>query len=133
LRPGATGHRRAQRRCARSVWLLRGGALSNVHFHEGVEDPLAGAAELLAHWRALATHTDPAQALREANRLRLLTACAKARRARAASTPASRPHCAARASAARHRMWFPGRLLLITENSYRHGLFNGDVGTLPAR
>lgn len=24
--------------------------------------------------------------------------------------------------------WFPGRLLLITENSYRHGLFNGDVG-----
>src|SRR5690606_31764672 len=23
---------------------------------------------------------------------------------------------------------FPGRLLLITENSYRHGLFNGDVG-----
>ncbi|HBK47126.1 MAG TPA: exodeoxyribonuclease V subunit alpha, partial [Xanthomonadaceae bacterium] len=24
--------------------------------------------------------------------------------------------------------WFQGRLLLITENSYRHGLFNGDVG-----
>jgi exodeoxyribonuclease V alpha subunit len=24
--------------------------------------------------------------------------------------------------------FFPGRLLLITENSYRHGLFNGDVG-----
>uniref|UniRef100_UPI0005BDF479 ATP-binding domain-containing protein n=1 Tax=Xanthomonas sp. SHU 308 TaxID=1591201 RepID=UPI0005BDF479 len=24
--------------------------------------------------------------------------------------------------------WFHGRLLLITENSYRHGLFNGDVG-----
>ena len=24
--------------------------------------------------------------------------------------------------------WFPGRLLLVTENSYRHGLFNGDVG-----
>ncbi len=24
--------------------------------------------------------------------------------------------------------WFNGRLLLITENSYRHGLFNGDVG-----
>ncbi|MFT4248514.1 MAG: ATP-binding domain-containing protein, partial [Pseudomonas sp.] len=24
--------------------------------------------------------------------------------------------------------WFQGRLLLVTENSYRHGLFNGDVG-----
>ena len=24
--------------------------------------------------------------------------------------------------------WYPGRLLLVTENSYRHGLFNGDVG-----
>ena len=24
--------------------------------------------------------------------------------------------------------WFPGRLLLVVENSYRHGLFNGDVG-----
>jgi exodeoxyribonuclease V alpha subunit len=28
-----------------------------------------------------------------------------------------------------HRdVYFHGRLLLITENSYRHGLFNGDVG-----
>ena len=24
--------------------------------------------------------------------------------------------------------YFHGRLLLVTENSYRHGLFNGDIG-----
>ena len=46
-----------------ALLLLRGGALSNVHFHEDAEDPLQPRPDLLAHFRALATHADPAQAL----------------------------------------------------------------------
>ncbi|GAA4857099.1 exodeoxyribonuclease V subunit alpha [Luteimonas vadosa] len=107
--------------------LLRGDTLSNVYFHEGVDDPLQARPDLLAHWRTLATETDPAQALRQANRLRLLTALregpqgARGLNARIESQLAGRRIGAPPA-------WFPGRLLLVTENSYRHQLFNGDVG-----
>ena len=107
--------------------LLRGGTLSNVHFHEGVDDPLQARPDLLAHFRTLATHTDPAQALRQANRLRLLTAL------REGAQGARGLNARIEAQLSGRRIgtppaWFPGRLLLITENSYRHGLFNGDVG-----
>ena len=107
--------------------LLRGGSLANVHFHEGVDDPLAAQPALLAHWRTLATHTDPAPALRDANRLRLLTAL------RDGAQGARGLNVRIEAALSGRRLgsppaWFPGRLLLITENSYRHGLFNGDVG-----
>ena len=107
--------------------LLRGGTLSNVHFHEGVDDPLQARPQLLDHWRALATLTDPADALARANRLRLLTAVregpqgARGLNERIAAQLSGRRIGSAPA-------WFPGRLLLITQNSYRHGLFNGDVG-----
>ena len=112
---------------AEALSLLRGGALANVHFHENVEDPLQVRPDLLAHFRALATHTDPAQALQHANRLRLLTALregpqgARGLNARIESALSGRRIGSPPA-------WFPGRLLLVTENSYRHGLFNGDVG-----
>ena len=112
---------------AEALSLLRGGALANVHFHENVEDPLQARPDLLAHFRALATHTDPAQALQHANRLRLLTALregpqgARGLNARIESALSGRRIGSPPA-------WFPGRLLLVTENSYRHGLFNGDVG-----
>lgn len=107
--------------------LLRGGTLSNVQFHEGVEDPLQARPELLAHWRTLATHANPAQALQQANRLRLLTAL------REGPQGARGLNARIEAALSGRRIgsppaWFPGRLLLITENSYRHGLFNGDVG-----
>ena len=107
--------------------LLRGGTLSNVHFHEGVDDPLQARPDLLAHFRTLATHTDPAQALRQANRLRLLTAL------REGAQGARGLNARIEAALSGRRIgtppaWFPGRLLLVTENSYRHGLFNGDVG-----
>jgi len=108
--------------------LLRGGALSNVHFHEGADDPLAARGlDLLAHFRRLAAIADPAEALAQANRLRLLTALRDGPQgARGLNT-----RIEAQLSG-RHigspPAWFPGRLLLITENSYRHGLFNGDVG-----
>jgi len=107
--------------------LLHSGELSNVHFHEGADDPLQARPDLLAHWRALATHADPAQALREANRLRLLTAL------REGAQGARGLNARIEAQLSGRRLgtppaWFPGRLLLITRNSYRHGLFNGDVG-----
>lgn len=107
--------------------LLRGGTLSNVHFHEGVDEPLQARPDLLAHFRTLATHTDPAQALRQANRLRLLTAL------REGPQGARGLNARIEAALSGRRIgtpsaWFPGRLLLVTENSYRHGLFNGDVG-----
>jgi exodeoxyribonuclease V alpha subunit len=107
--------------------LLRGNTLSSVHFHEDVDDPLQARPDLLARWRELATETDPARALRAANRLRLLTALregpqgARGLNARIESALSGRRLGTPPA-------WFPGRLLLVTENSYRHQLFNGDVG-----
>lgn len=107
--------------------LLRVGTLRNVHFHEGVDEPLHARPGLLAHWRTLATLTDPAEALRQANRLRLLTALregaqgARGLNARIEATLSGRRIGTPPA-------WFPGRLLLVTQNSYRHKLFNGDVG-----
>ena len=112
---------------AEALSLLRSGTLSNVHFHEGVDDPLQARPDLLAHFRTLAAHTDPALALRQANRLRLLTAL------REGAQGARGLNARIEAALSGRRIgtppaWFPGRLLLITENSYRHGLFNGDVG-----
>ncbi|MEQ7755291.1 exodeoxyribonuclease V subunit alpha [Xanthomonas sp. WHRI 8391] len=113
--------------------LLRSGELAGVHFHEDGEDPLTlGRDALLAHWRALAAAHDPAAALRDAARLRLLTSVragpqgARGLNARIEQLLADTGSGARRLGAA--SPWFQGRLLLITENSYRHGLFNGDVG-----
>src|SRR5690606_33195454 len=108
---------------AQALELLRSGQLSGVHFHEGLADPLQSHRDhLLAHWRALAEADTPAQALRLASRLRLLTAVRDG------------PHGARTLNARIEAMLgepgthFHGRLLLITENSYRHRLFNGDIG-----
>ncbi|QNH19267.1 exodeoxyribonuclease V subunit alpha [Xanthomonas sp. GW] len=113
--------------------LLRSGELAGVHFHEDSEDPLATRRDaLLAHWRALADAEDPAAALRDAARLRLLTAVrAGAQGARGLNARIEQLLADSGAGARRlgtASPWFHGRLLLITENSYRHGLFNGDVG-----
>src|SRR5690606_30104398 len=60
---------------AQALELLRSGQLSGVHFHEDLADPPQTHREhLLAHWRALAEAESPAEALRLASRLRLLTA-----------------------------------------------------------
>lgn len=107
--------------------LLRGAALSNVFFHENADDPLRARPQLLDHWRTLTTLVDPAEALRQANRLRLLTAL----REGAAGARGLNARIEAQLSGRRIGMppaWFPGRLLLVVENSYRHDLFNGDVG-----
>jgi exodeoxyribonuclease V alpha subunit len=95
-----------------------------VHFHEGEADPLRSQREhLLGHWRALAEAADPVLALQQAGRLRVLTALregpqgarglnSRIEQLLAGNTPG----------------YFQGRLLLVTENSYRHRLFNGDIG-----
>ncbi|KRG68476.1 exodeoxyribonuclease V subunit alpha [Pseudoxanthomonas dokdonensis] len=118
--------------CEHALSLLRGGDLSGVHFHEDVLDPLLARREsLLAHWQALADAGDPAQALAQANRLRLLTAVrdgpqgARGLNARIEELLQSGSAGHPRSGTDAH---FHGRLLLITENSYRHRLFNGDIG-----
>ncbi len=113
--------------------LLQDGALANVHLHPVDADPLQAAGlDLLPRLRALATASDPAQALRDAGRLRLLTALregpfgARGLNARIEAQLSGRRIGSPPA-------WYPGRLLLVTENSPHHGLFNGDVGIcLPA-
>ena len=105
---------------------LRAGRLRGVHFHEEANSPLASDSRnlLLAHWRALAMETEPAAALAAADRLRLLTALREG--PQGASTLNAQIEEAL--AGAQRETYFHGRLLLITENSYRHGLFNGDVG-----
>ena len=106
--------------------LLRDAALAGVHFHEGLSDPLerASRSRLLDAWRGIADAADPAEALAIGLRLRLLTALrdgpqgARVLNARIED---------ALAGMQRER-YFHGRLLLVTENSYRHQLFNGDIG-----
>lgn len=106
--------------------LLREGALKGVHYHADLPDPLTPATRetLLAPWRALASAIDPAGALAIAGRARVLTALREG--AQGAVQLNARIE---EALAGPHRSaYFHGRLLLITENSYRHGLFNGDIG-----
>lgn len=77
----------------------------------------------LPDFQAMAAAADPQAALRLSTRTRVLTAMRKgafgadtwnawfARRLGGVASP-----------------WFHGRLVMITANSYRHGLFNGDTG-----
>jgi len=104
--------------------LLRSGSLSGVSFHDGEADPLRGQRDhLLSHWRALAEAEDPSHALQQAGRLRVLTALREGPQgARGLNTRIEQ------LLAGNTPGYFQGRLLLITENSYRHRLFNGDIG-----
>jgi exodeoxyribonuclease V alpha subunit len=105
---------------------LRSDRLRGVHFHEEAGSPLVSDSRslLLAHWRAMAAETEPAAALAAADRVRLLTALREG--PQGASTLNAQIEEAL--AGAQRETYFHGRLLLVTENSYRHGLFNGDVG-----
>ncbi|MBU8977117.1 exodeoxyribonuclease V subunit alpha [Lysobacter sp. MMG2] len=111
----------------RAIALLRDG-LAGVRFHEDMHDPLAGASRetLLAPWRALMASNDPAQALEQARGLRLLTALREGAQGAAALNQRIEDALAG----TQRDPYFHGRLLLVTENSYRHGLFNGDIGVV---
>jgi exodeoxyribonuclease V alpha subunit len=106
--------------------LLRDGALGGVRFHERGEGPLSSSmrAPLLEHWRAMAAIEDPHAALQMADRIRLLTALREG--PQGASTLNAQIEEAL--AGVNRDNYFHGRLLLVIENSYRHGLFNGDVG-----
>ncbi|MEO6031517.1 MAG: exodeoxyribonuclease V subunit alpha [Burkholderiaceae bacterium] len=108
--------------------LLRSGELSGVHFHEDLVDPLhAHRDRLLAHWRALANVSNPAEALALASRLRLLTAVREGPQG-ARTLNARIENMLGEAGGGAANSHFHGRLILITENSHRHRLFNGDIG-----
>lgn len=114
---------------ATALALLRTGTLAGVHFHEDQSDPLQHHREqLLGHWRGLGEAADPGAALANAGRIRLLTAVregpqgARGLNARIEALLAGVPRPGMAPG------YFHGRLLLITENSYRHRLFNGDIG-----
>ena len=104
--------------------LLREDTLAGVTFHEDLLDPLQAQREhLLARWQALADAPDPARALADAGRLRVLTALREGPQgARGLNSRIETLLAGANAG------YFHGRLLLVTENSYRHRLFNGDIG-----
>ncbi|KGQ18356.1 Exodeoxyribonuclease V alpha chain [Lysobacter dokdonensis DS-58] len=111
--------------------LLRDGSLRNVHFHEDAIDPLAASLRdtLLAPWRALGELAADApqaidDALARAQRARLLTAL----RNGAQGATALNARIEEALAGAQRDPYFHGRLVAITENSYRHGLFNGDLG-----
>ncbi len=136
LAPLATAVREGDATTALS--LLRSGQLSGVHFHEADSDPLQSHRDqLLEHWTSLAEGNDPAEALARAARLRILTAVrdgpqgARGLNARIESMllesglAGTRRGAGPASTASRY---FHGRLLLVTENSYRHRLFNGDIG-----
>ena len=109
---------------------LRGGTLSNVHFHEGVADPLEPQRDdLLAHFRALGHAATPADALAQSTRLRLLTAVREGPQgARTLNARIERLLAEGGGSGRAPQGHFQGQLLIVTENSYRHRLFNGDIG-----
>ncbi|MDR6990308.1 exodeoxyribonuclease V subunit alpha [Luteimonas sp. 3794] len=109
--------------------LLRTGDLAGVHFHEGQTDPLAAHREqLLAHWTALADTTDPVEALALAGRQRILTAVREGPKGARGLNARIEELLGGSTRRGAGPGYFHGRLLLITENSYRHRLFNGDIG-----
>ena len=109
---------------------LRAGTLSNVHFHEGLADPLElQRDDLLAHFRALGHTATPADALAQSTRLRLLTAVREGPQgARTLNARIERLLAEGGGSGRAPQGHFQGQLLIVTENSYRHRLFNGDIG-----
>ena len=109
---------------------LRAGTLSNVHFHEGLADPLEPQRDaLLAHFRALGHAETPADALAQSTRLRLLTAVREGPQgARTLNARIERLLAEGGGAGRAPQGHFQGQLLIVTENSYRHRLFNGDIG-----
>ncbi|HET7923301.1 MAG TPA: exodeoxyribonuclease V subunit alpha [Rhodanobacteraceae bacterium] len=107
---------------------LHANAYRGVHWRAGRDAALAAFAleHALPHFRAIAEAPDVATALSMLRRHRVLTAV---RDGEAGSrTLNARIALALQKSGAREDAFFHGRLVMIRENSYRHGLYNGDVG-----
>ncbi|KRG61951.1 exodeoxyribonuclease V subunit alpha [Stenotrophomonas humi] len=114
---------------AETLALLREGNLSGVQFHEDEVDPLQAWREpLQQYWEALATAASPAEALALAGRTRLLTAVREGPQGARGLNARIEELLAGTTRRGTGPGYFHGRLLIITENSYRHRLFNGDIG-----
>ncbi|WP_312370037.1 exodeoxyribonuclease V subunit alpha [Stenotrophomonas sp.] len=112
-----------------TLQLLRDAQLTGVHFHEGDIDPLQAWREpLQQYWQALADAPTPADALALAGRMRLLTAVREGPQGARGLNARIEELLGGTRGRALGPGWFHGRLLIIGENSYRHRLFNGDVG-----
>ena len=111
--------------------LLRSDTLAGVQFHEDLADPLDMQRErLLSHWRALGEAATPADALALSARLRILTAVREGPQgARTLNARIERLLVEGGSGLQRAGQGhFHGQLVIVTENSYRHRLFNGDIG-----
>jgi exodeoxyribonuclease V alpha subunit len=107
---------------------LRAGAYCGLHWREGADTALTACVleHALPHYRAIAEAPDVAQALTLSRRFRVLTAV---REGEAGSSALNeRIERALPKADAREGEFFHGRLVMIRENSYRHGLYNGDIG-----
>ncbi|WP_293712012.1 exodeoxyribonuclease V subunit alpha [Stenotrophomonas sp. UBA7606] len=112
-----------------TLQLLRDAQLTGVHFHEGDIDPLQAWREpLQQYWQALADAPTPADALALAGRMRLLTAVREGPQGARGLNARIEELLGGNRGRTLGPGWFHGRLLIIGENSYRHRLFNGDVG-----
>jgi len=110
-----------------TLHLLRSGTLSGVHFHPAPRAPLDTELPfLLETWRQLATAAHPGAALSHLHDLRILTAVREG--AYGSSTLNARFHALLAGRGERLRPHFHGLPILITRNSARLGLFNGDLG-----
>lgn len=106
---------------------LANDAFRGVGWRNGSDRAVADAvlAAAVPAFRRVADAPDVASALAEARQFRVLTAV---REGAAGSQTLNGQIAAALDPARRGSGFFHGRLVLITENSYRHGLFNGDIG-----
>lgn len=106
---------------------LGAGAFRGVRWLSGGDRALAEAvlAQALPAYRAVQAASDPQQALALAQRFRVLTAV---RDGGAGSVVLNARIAAALDPALRSDAPFHGRLVLVTQNSYRHQLYNGDIG-----
>ncbi|MFA6986566.1 MAG: exodeoxyribonuclease V subunit alpha, partial [Arenimonas sp.] len=102
-----------------------------VAWHQGNDRALAEAvlAQALPPYRALQSAPDVQAALTAARQFRVLAAV---REGGAGSQTLNALIAGALDPARRGDGFFPGRLILISENSYRHQLFNGDIGIVRA-
>ena len=106
---------------------LKARAFRGVHWRPGSDRDLADhlLAEALPAYRRLQQAADPGEAIANAGAFRVLTAV---RDGAAGSIALNARLAQALDPGKRGDALFHGRLLLVTQNSYRHGLYNGDVG-----
>ena len=107
---------------------LQAGTAAGVSWQPGTDRglPAAALAAALPAYRAVQQAATPADALERAKRFRLLTALRDG--ASGSQALNARIADALKPAGERDHRLFAGALLMVTANSPRHGLFNGDIG-----